>query len=292
LRAVNSILKLDTGALRAGIRYAKFIGFLCVLLSASLVMLPNVQAAPKVASINVCTDQLAILLADKEQISSVSYLSLDPKVSYLAEEAADYPHNYGRAEEIFMQKPDIILAGSFTSRATIDLLKRLGFQVEEFSPAASFTDIRNNIKRMGILLDQASKADALIAQMDDTLSRIQPNNKEHSIALYYANNYTSGEGSLMDSVVRKAGFTNIADQLNLQGYGQLPLEILLMHQPDYLLLGEQYLGAALAYQNYEHPALQALQKNAVTLSIPDNLTVCGGPFTAEAVKILSDLVHE
>ncbi|MFK4825880.1 ABC transporter substrate-binding protein [Paenochrobactrum sp. BZR 588] len=250
------------------------------------------QAAPKVASINVCTDQLAMLLADKDQLTSVSYLSLDHKTSYLADKAMTYPLNHGRAEEIFLQKPDLVLAGSFTARATVDLLRRLGFQVEEFRPASTFDDIRANIRRVGELLEQQTRAEALIAEIDQGLAEIELKKRTRTIALYYANNYTSGRGSLMDTVVRHAGFTNLADKLSLNGYGQMPLELLVMHKPDYLLMGERYDGAALAYQNYEHPALQAIKKQAVSVTLPDNLTVCGGPFTVEAVKILSDIAHE
>lgn len=298
LRTVLSYIGKMAGAFGVGHAIYKNVSLLR-LLGAFLLMLfgtitPS-YSAPKAASINVCTDQLAMLLADKDQLTSISHLSLDHKVSYLANKAASYPLNHGRAEEIFLQKPDLVLAGRFTGRATIDLLRRLGFQVEEFRPATSFDDIRANIKRMGDLLEQPQRAKALIMKMDQALqhlANVRLKKDTHTIALYYANNYTSGRGSLMDEVVRQAGFTNLADQLSLSGYGQMPLELLIMHKPEYLLMGERYEGAALAYQNYEHPALQALKKSAQLVSLPDNLTVCGGSFTVEAVKILSDIAHE
>ena len=292
LRTVLSYIGKLTGASRAGHEIYKSASLAGALLLALFGSTAPSQSAPKVASINVCTDQLAMLLADKEQLMSISYLSLDHKTSYLFEKAGAYPLNHGRAEEIFLQKPDLVLAGSFTARATVDLLRRLGFQVEEFRPASTFDDIRANIKRVGDLLEQPQRAEALIAKIDQGLAAVEVKKRARTIALYYANNYTSGRGSLMDTVVRHAGFTNLADKLSLSGYGHMPLELLVMHQPDYLLMGERYEGAALAYQNYEHPALQAIKKQAVSVTLPDNLTVCGGPFTVEAVKILSDIAHE
>ncbi|MGU3576052.1 ABC transporter substrate-binding protein [Brucellaceae bacterium C25G] len=270
----------------------KYYLYFSLIVAASFAFPLSAHSTPKAASINVCTDQLAMLLADKDQLSSISHLSLDNKVSYLADKASDYPLNHGRAEEIFLQKPDVVFAGSFTSRPTVELLRRLGFKVEEFRPATSFDDIRANIKRMGELLEQQEKAQALIAAMDKALAEVDEKKQTKTIALYYANNYTSGSGSLIDAVVKHAGLANLADQLSFTGYGQMSLEILVMHKPDYLLLGERYDGAALAYQNYEHPALEALKKEAVSVTLPDNLTVCGGPFTVEAVKILSDIAHD
>lgn len=48
----------------------------------------------RVVSINVCTDQLAILLAREGQLQSVSYLSQDPELSVMAAKARQLPANH------------------------------------------------------------------------------------------------------------------------------------------------------------------------------------------------------
>lgn len=103
----------------------------------------------RVVSINVCTDQLAMLLAKPQQLLSVSYMASDPESAVLHEMAQNYHPNHGLAEEIFLMKPDLILAGTYSSPATTSLLRRLGFQVEQFAPETSFDDVRENILRMG-----------------------------------------------------------------------------------------------------------------------------------------------
>src|SRR5690606_24767024 len=113
--------------------------------------------------INVCTDQLAMLLADATQLQSVSYLSRDPLLSVMTEKAKQLPVNHGQAEEVFLMKPDLVLAGTFSARATVGLLRDLGVRVEEFAPARSFEDIKVHMKRMGELLGRNEEADQQIA---------------------------------------------------------------------------------------------------------------------------------
>lgn len=251
------------------------------------------QEPPKrVVSINVCTDQLAMLLADEKQLQSVSYLSRDPLLSVMTEKAKRLPVNHGQAEEVFLMKPDLVLAGTFSSRATVELLRDLGMRVEEFAPARSFEDITAHMKRMGELLGRKKEADAQIAAMDAALSAIKRPDRKLTVALYYANSYTSGRGTLIDEAIRMAGLDNIADKAGVRGSAMLPLEMLVMEKPDILVRGSRGRPPALAFENFEHPALRALEGHTRTVALNDNLTVCGGPFSVEAVARLAEVARD
>jgi len=65
---------------------------------------------PSVASINLCTDQLVLTVADPDQIVSLSWLSAHPAESMLASQAASYPLNYGSAEELVAIGADVVSA--------------------------------------------------------------------------------------------------------------------------------------------------------------------------------------
>ena len=64
--------------------------------------LPGIGMAKpaRIVSMNVCADQLLLLLADREQIASLSFLATDISTSMMTEEAAGLPQNHGRSEEI------------------------------------------------------------------------------------------------------------------------------------------------------------------------------------------------
>ncbi|MCO7736993.1 ABC transporter substrate-binding protein [Brucella intermedia] len=250
------------------------------------------ESPKRVVSINVCTDQLAILLAREGQLQSVSYLSQDPELSVMAAKARQLPANHAQAEEVFLMKPDLVLAGTFSSRATVGLLRRLGVRVEEFAPARSFSDIEDHLRRMGELLGRQAEAGREIDKMKAALAAIQQPVRRKTVALYYANSYTSGRGTLVDQAVRLAGLDNLADKAGVSGSAPLSLEKLVLEKPDILVRSSRERAPALAFENFEHPALRALERQASAVTIADNLTVCGGPFSVEAVAELAEAARD
>lgn len=262
-----------------------------LMLTVSLAAAWASETPRRVVSMNLCTDQLALLLAAPGQIVSVSYLAQNPATSVLAEEARQLPSNHGRAEEVFLLHPDLVLAGTFTSRASVDMLKRLGFRVEQFEPDYSFADLRSNLLRMGRLLGHDEQAQEMVAKFDADLAALRADASEKSPlgATYYAGGRTSGTGTLTDEILRSAGWRNLAAELGIRGTGVLPLELLVMNRPDTVIGGVNFVDKpALAHQNYRHPALLAAIRSGTGItSLPDRFTVCGGPFTIEAVRQLA-----
>lgn len=262
------------------------LAFFCVLpLSA-----PVAQAAPpaRVVSINLCTDQMAMLLAGPGQLLSVSHVARDPHSSAMVSEAEAFPVNHGQAEEVFLLKPDLVLAGTYTTKATIALLRSLGIPVEQFSPETSFDDVKANFLRMGTLLGRDARARELVGEMDAELARLQRLPRSGKLAaLYYANSYTSGAGTLANAVLEAAGLDNLATRLGISGTASIPLEMLVLARPDMVVAGDRdYDTPALAQENFSHPAFQALIERSGEVAMPVRDTVCGGPFTLAAVKLL------
>ncbi len=242
----------------------------------------------RVVSLNLCTDQMAMLVAGEGQLYSVSDLAVDPHSSVLVGEAGKYAINHGLAEEVFLMRPDLVLAGTYTTRATVDLLRRLGIRVEEFAPENSFDDIRAGFRRMGELLGQKARADGIVARMDRDLAALQANPRpDVTVAAWEPNSYTSGTGTLVDAIIGAAGLTNIAGRLGLTGMAKLPLELLILSRPD-MVAGENphYAAPSVAQDNFVHPAFREVVRDAVSVPLPARLTICGGPFTVEAARML------
>ncbi len=76
---------------------------LCALLFLLLLLLPTpvsfAKPPARVVSINLCSDQLLLMLARPEQIASVSRLALEPNSSYMASEAGRFPINDAKLEQ-------------------------------------------------------------------------------------------------------------------------------------------------------------------------------------------------
>ena len=255
--------------------------------------LPATAAPERVVSMNVCTDQLAMLVAAPGQLASVSGLARDPNTSAMVGEAGAYPVNHGLAEEVFMMQPDLVLAGPSTARPAIALLQRLGVEVVEFAPETSIEDIRANLRRMGAALGREARAEAVIAELDAVLAAVPPARSPAPRAvLYEANAYTSGTGALPDAVLRAAGLRNVAAERGIAGVARLPLEVLVMAAPDLVITGERYARPSLGEAILDHPALAAVQAAAAPAVIPSSAWVCGTPATAAAVARLAALREE
>ncbi|WP_235441754.1 ABC transporter substrate-binding protein [Rhabdonatronobacter sediminivivens] len=251
-----------------------------------------VAAAPpeRVVSINLCTDQLAMMLAAPGQLLSVSHISHDPNVSVMLDTALGYPVNHGQAEEVFRLQPDLVLAGEFTSAYTVGLLRRLGVEVAVLPVVTKLEGIPGNLRAVGALLGREAEAEAQAAKFTATLERLRRHGSTAPrAALHYANNYTSGEHSLAHEILTAAGFRNIAAEAGLAGGGTLAMERLVMLMPDLVISGQAYPGASRSEEVLRHPAMEALRDRHAAGALSDAEWICGTPAVLGAVARLVDL---
>lgn len=241
---------------------------------------------PKVVSLNVCTDQFVMLLADDSQIISLSEISTDILSSAMAEEASKYHQNNSGAEEVYLLQPDIVFAGIYTAKATVNMLESLGIRVEKFEPASTVEQIILNIQRTGKLLGHTDRANTLVANFEARLTDLRTGiNTRPRAALYYANGYTTGENTLAGQILNLAGFSNIASEVGINWGGTLPLELLIMSKPDVIITGTTYPGSSRSEEILKHPALKPLRH----VSSTDANWVCGTPNIVKAIMDLQTI---
>jgi iron complex transport system substrate-binding protein len=255
---------------------------------------PPAPAAPpadrpqRIVSLNLCTDQLLMQLVERERIRAVSYLAHDPASSALAGQARLIPATIGVAEEVIALDPDLVLAGTFSTRATVSILRRLGFEVVEFDPEYGFADIAANIRKLAQAVGEVERGEAMVRAMEAELARIPPPlpGKPPVYADYNANGYTSGEGALITQVANVAGFRTLGQELGIVGTRAVALEQLLVAGPELIDIGEQGDDPALATEIYRHPALRRLFHEQASIALDRRDIECGSPLTLRAVRKL------
>ncbi|MDF3414540.1 ABC transporter substrate-binding protein [Sulfitobacter sp. M57] len=278
----------------ASVRVSEAIRSVC--LAGALIGTPVVSMSDtpiRAVSMNLCTDQLAMLVAGEGQLLSVSHLASDPRSSAMVEQAAHFHSNRGLAEEIYLLQPDLVIAGSFSTRATVDMLKRLGIPVVVFDPAYSLEDVRARLTQMGVVLDQQDRAARLIKDYDASLTayRAEVTSRPRA-ALYYANGYTSGDKTLAGQILNIAGLDNIAAEQGFSAGGIIPLEVLAMAQPDTVITSRPYRGASRSEEVKGHPVIEALRRSRPEASMTDGDWVCGTPFVLRAIDDMVALRRE
>jgi iron complex transport system substrate-binding protein len=260
--------------------------------AALLAAAPSVASAqqPRIASINVCTDQLLLALADPEQIVGLSPYSRDAVRSWSASKAAHFPKLSGEAEDVLILKPDAVVAGRFTKRATRELLKQKGLRVVEFDAARSFDDVRSQMKRMGDIVGHPDRAAAEVARLDASVARMraQVKGQPYTVLAVSRRGWVSGSDSLTSAMLAEVGLSNAASAFGIRLGGFAPLEAIVKLKPDLILLSEggdraEDQGKAFLL----HPALERLYPPEKRIVVSERLTVCGGPMLVEALDRLA-----
>lgn len=268
---------------------------------AALLSISTVAQADKpnsVVSLNLCTDQLVMQLADHRTIAALSPLSRDKEISYLADKAEHLPQHSGSAEEIIRLQPDLIFAGTFTTRSTNLVLRRFGFRVVEIGIPSSIDDMRAHVLSVAEALGESERGAELLSEMDARLAQLTTH-LDHSqrpvAAVYYANGFSAASNSVVGDVLQIAGYRNLSAMVNHISFGRLELETLLRHKPDLIIL-DNYVDQrySLAQEILSHPAFGRLmnreihEHHAATAVIPSRLWICATPAITDAVEILVD----
>lgn len=250
--------------------------------------IPPREAHPlRVMSMNQCTDQLVLALLPPERIASVTWLSRDPGGSLMAAQAARVGVNHGLAEEVLRQKPDLVIAGTYTTPALRGMLKRLGYPLVEVPDASSIEEVRAITRQVAEAVGEPARGEALIARMDTQLATLarEPGPAIPVIA-WDRSGFAAGEGTLYDVILRTAGAENLARALLAMSYRKPDVEVLLKANPELLVQGTMDAReASLGDDAVRHPLVRRFWGNR-TVTIPQAAYICGTPMLGDVAARL------
>lgn len=237
---------------------------------------PPAFAATRVVSLNLCTDQLLVLLAP-EKIAALSPLARDPTLSFVAQRAASLPVVHASAEAVLRLHPDLILAGPYGAQTTVALLQSEGVPVHRITLPRTFAAIRAQTLGVAHLLGVPERGAALVGAMDATLAAVHPPRETVTAIAWEPRGFTDGPATLMGAILRAAGLINLSDG------ERLGLEALMRLRPDLLVVQQAPDFPSIATDLLTSPVLASIPRRP----LPPALTLCAGPFTAQAVAMLA-----
>ena len=242
---------------------------------------------PKVVSVNACTDQLVMLLADPSQVVSLSRLSDDPRSSAMPAQAAPFAKNNARAEAIAITTPDVVVAGTFTDPALLNMLRAIDIEVVQLPLTRSLDEIPAQIRKMGDVLNRRDAAVQLANDVETQLAeRRAVSDSAPMAAFFYPNGFALGEGTLSHDILTAGGARNLSVELGFSGNGRISLEQVVLREPDFLVSSPSYSGFSRSEEMTTHPSLKAFP---VLHSSPD--WVCGTPAALRAVTQVEAMVQ-
>ena len=243
----------------------------------------------RVASFNLCADQLVVALADPEQIAGLSPYAADPGLSIVAEQAKKFHKLDWQAESTIVLQPDLVFIGPNDRSVTRRMLISQGLRVVAVEFVTDLESARAQIRDMAKLLGHPQRGEKLVAALDTARARLAAKRSAvpRTAIVIERGGYAQGPSSLAATLLDEAGLSPPPGAP--PGYGGfIPLEKLLMLKPDLVFVkdppsapGDQ--GALY----FMHPAMRALYPPQRQIPLPTRYTMCGGPALVAAFDYLA-----
>lgn len=250
------------------------------LLAASLALAAPAEAAPRrVASLNLCTDELLLTLAAPEQIVSVTHLAQDPAETPLWQQGRRYRRNDGSLLSVAALRPDLVITMGGGTRDRLRIAERLGIPTIDLPFATSITDLEASIRRLATALGRPGRGDALLRRIAALKAGATP--ARHDTI------WLGGGGRTVSATGLEAQWMALAGlrQRTMQG-DRVGLETLIARPPQVLLRSDYRQGQYSAQQRWlTHPAARNV-RHARTIATDGRRWTCMGPTLIDEIARL------
>ncbi|GLR48009.1 hypothetical protein [Sphingomonas astaxanthinifaciens] len=237
------------------------------------------EAAVRAASLNLCTDELLLLLAEPQQIVSVSHLGRLPEETALWQQGRQVPANDGSLESVVARRPTLILSMGGSGRARASLAAKLGYRLLDLPYPASPAEVVGQAERVAAALGRPEAARPYRRWLD-RLTASRPALVEG--AFLSGGGLSLSPDGLGAQWLALAGFRQPA----LPG-NRLTLETLVAKPPKWLIRSD-YRATQASRGNawLEHPLIRRLAPR--TIVTDGRAWTCGGlPMLAEVERLRS-----
>ena len=250
-----------------------------VLLSATAT-----QARPlRVLSLDQCADQYALAIAPDADLF-LSPRADDPD-AWMARAARGRPRVRPTLETAIGVQPDVVVRSWGGEPRMLAALERRGATVVSLDEASEMEGIRANVRKVASALDQDAAGERIVARMDARLAEAAHAPAPDRTALYLTSGgFTAGKGTLIDAIMRSAGFVNLAA---MTGFGAVSVERIALTPPRRFLLGffDQVRGDWRGVGR--HPLIARAAEGRVAAALPASVLTCPAWFAADAAVMLS-----
>jgi iron complex transport system substrate-binding protein len=256
----------------------------CLLLGGSG---PMALAQPRVASVTICGDLYALMLADRSQIAAVSPEAGGP-LAYYPKAAKGLPRNRGDLESLLAAHADLVLLEEGSKPQLVRALHRLGVKTIALPFSETFPEIANTIQIVADGLGQHQRGQAAAAAMMARVHRLEaarPAYDNRPIALFFRpDGGGSGAGTFMNSMVELAGFRNLQAMNGQTGWGAIPLETVVQNPPQIFITGffDTERDALLATQGSKLAVVT--RTHIPSIALPGKDLVCPSPALVDGAE--------
>ncbi len=253
-----------------------------------------------IVSTSLCGDGYVLALADPARIKALSWQA-DGSLSLAPEPLQSKAGAWPEAEKLLALAPAMLVLGPGDKQMATQLAQSRGSQVHVLPWTNDFAGIETSIQSLGDFLHAEGRAASLVSDLQKRLAKLaqrkqhRSKNDARSLRVLYLTPTlgTAGTGTMVDAAIRAAGGQNLADDLGVSGWGQIPIEQLAAHPPDLILKSFFTGGPPSAVQfRSNHFVLRQIVSQTSSLEIPGAYWVCGGPYLIRAAEQVADQLDQ
>ena len=259
---------------------------LAALCLGGLMGLADAANAQRVMSLDSCADQYVLALAPREAIVGLSPRA-DAPDSFQRTKAAGLPKRRATIESVLGARPDVVVRQWGGDARLAAAMARRGIRTIGLDDASDFDGVRGNVRKVAAALNRPAAGEALLARMDAKLARAAGAGRGQAALYLTPGGYTAGSGTMIDAMLRAAGFANASTG---PYFSPAPLEQLVLTPPKAVVLGFFDLTRAGAdrWGPGRHAALRKATQGRVVASLPGAMLGCSAWFAADGALALAE----
>ncbi|MEQ7155227.1 ABC transporter substrate-binding protein [Brevundimonas aurifodinae] len=241
------------------------------------------QAPTRILSLDQCADQYVLALAPDADL----YLSprADDPDSWMRAAAIGRPRVRPTLEAALAVRPEVVVRTWGGDPRLLWALESRGVRILQIGDAKEMADVQRNTQAAADALGRPDAGRRLVHRMERTLSLSAPSGEERGSALYMtAGGFTAGTGTLIDAILRAAGYANTA---GIVGFGPISVERIAVAPPRRFVLGffdqlrADWRGVG------RHPVVRRASAGRVVADLPGAAITCPAWFAADAARMIA-----
>ena len=242
------------------------------------------EARPlRVMTLDQCADQYVLALRPDADLA-LSPRADDPD-AWMRAAAAGRRRVRPTLEAAIAFRPDVVVRYWGGEPRLLARLEGTGVKVVTIDDASDFNGIRTNILTVSEALGVPERGEALAGRMDVTLRNAAPvATAPPRPALYLtAGGFTAGRGTLVDAILKAAGFINAAER---PFFAPISVERIALFPPARFVLGFFDQARGDWRGPGRHPVVHRAAQGRVAARLPAAALTCPAWFAADAAAML------
>ncbi|HEY1072271.1 ABC transporter substrate-binding protein [Brevundimonas sp.] len=242
------------------------------------------EARPlRVLSLDQCADQYVLALAPEADLA-LSSRADDPD-SWMRRAARGRTRVRPTLEAAIGFQPDVVVRYWGGEPRLLAALEKRGTRVLAINDATDMAGVRENLRSVSHGLGQEARGAALIAHMDRRLAQAAGGGRGREAVYVTPGGYTTGAGSLIDSILKAAGFRN---GVTGPGYRPLGIEKIALTPPTLFVRGFFQQWRSDWRGPGRHPVVARAAKGRTVADLPASALSCPAWFAADASAMLAE----